>query len=163
MHTILFICTGNTCRSPMAEAIAQRWLDGRPAADHAGRHLVVSAGVAAAEGSPASPEAVEALDRLGIRYEGRSTRLTAEMVRNADVVLCMTAGHVAAASALVDDARRQKDKILRLDPSGDVADPIGMGQDAYHALAQRFTEIVPQRLQEVLFDEDRAGIGSSRR
>jgi hypothetical protein len=75
----------------------------------------------------------------------------------------MTASHRAAATALVENDPDQAGKIVPLDPAGDVADPIGMGQDAYDSLAQRFTELIPNRLKEMLADEDRARIRSSRR
>lgn len=162
METILFICTGNTCRSPMAEAIAQHWLDQGLLGDGP-RYHAASAGVSAANGSPPTPEAVAALRGLGITQDGRSKPLSAEMIRKARIVLCMTAGHAEAARGLVRDEPKEADKILRLDPESEIRDPLGQGQDAYDSLAQRFMKIVPERLKEVLSHEDRAGIRSPRR
>ncbi len=149
MHTILFICTGNTCRSPMAEAVARHWLDkGLLGEDK--QYFATSAGVAASEGWPPTPEAVEALADLGISHSGRSKPLTAEMIRDSSVVLCMTASHVATAKSLMNGAAEQDRKILPLDPSGgDVEDPLGMGREAYDALLQRFMNLIPERLKEV--------------
>ena len=79
MHTILFVCTGNTCRSPMAEAIARSVLDDSEI-------FVASAGVAAMDGAPTSEETLRALEAIGIEYEGRSTPLSADMIRKADLV-----------------------------------------------------------------------------
>ena len=57
---------------------------------------------------------------------------------------------------------QQEQRVLLLDTDGDIDDPIGMGQEAYNALAQRLMEVVPRRLKEVVSHEDRAGIGPSR-
>jgi protein-tyrosine phosphatase len=158
MNTILFVCTGNTCRSPMAEAVAQQWLDGEMPGGV--RYLAVSAGVAAAESVPATAEAIAALADVGITHDGRSKALTADMIANARHVLCMTEGHAELARALVHDRPADIKKIATLDPAGDVSDPIGYGQEAYDALVRHFRTLIPERLQEVLSHEDRAGVGS---
>lgn len=158
MHTILFVCTGNTCRSPLAEAIAQHWID--QGVLGSGRHLAASAGVAAASGIPPSPEVDEALTELGMSSTGRSKPLTADMIRNAQVVFVMTEDHAAAACELVHGEPDHVTKIMLLVPDGSISDPIGMGQAAYDALARQFMELIPKRLKEVFADEDRAGVGS---
>jgi protein-tyrosine-phosphatase len=147
MQTILFVCTGNTCRSPMAEAIARSLIDKGLLGDGSG-FFVASAGVATGGGSPATPEALAALANLGIDHTGTSTPLTGEMVRNADIVFGMTDGHVLAAREAA--GKDVSDRVVRLDPDGDTDDPIGLDLSAYDALAKAFLEIIPRRLKEFI-------------
>lgn len=147
MQTFVFVCTGNTCRSPMAEAVARQWIaEGGLGKPEDG--LAVSAGVAAADGADPTPEGVEAMAELGVRVEGRSKRLTPAMIEGATAVFCMTESHRRAALALVADRPDLAERIHRLDPDGDVADPIGMGPAVYRAVADRFMTLVPRALSE---------------
>ena len=84
------------------------------------------------------------------------------MIRNADLVLCMTAGQQSAARSLVGDDPSQSAKIQLVSKSGDVEDPIGLGQQAYDALAAKFNTLIPARLLETMPHEDRTRIRSSR-
>jgi protein-tyrosine-phosphatase len=150
MRTVLFVCTGNTCRSPMAEGIAQKLADDGKFPKAVGSVFFASAGVSAFDGASTSLETVAVLTRMRAPVPEHSKRLTAEMIRKADLVLGMTAGHVARARALVAGDPGAQAKIQPLDPEGDVDDPIGLGQRAYDELGAYFTELIPQRIAGML-------------
>ncbi len=144
-RVILFVCTGNTCRSPMAEAIARGQLADRQ--PDATVFRVLSAGVSASLGSPPASEAVEAVRELGFDLQAhRSNPLTPELIDRAQVVFCMTPAHAQAARSL---APGNDSKIVTLDPEGGVPDPIGMGMDVYRQTARRLSELIRARLEEL--------------
>src|SRR5512140_2776363 len=107
MKTILFVCTGNVCRSPMAEGLFRQITHGRP------EYKVMSAGVGAVEGLPPSEFAVRALRELGIDIsKQRSRMLTADLVNQADYIFGMTHSHVDAIIMLYPQAA-EKTFLLR--------------------------------------------------
>jgi protein-tyrosine phosphatase len=102
MAQVLLVCTGNICRSPMAEALLRSALH---------RHLgdaapaVASAGTIARDGAPAMPEAVKAGAELGVDVSRHSARrLRPEDIRDADLIVVMAAEHLEEVHALVPDA-----------------------------------------------------------
>jgi protein-tyrosine-phosphatase len=147
MRTVLFICTGNTCRSPLAEAIAREVIAGGRVEGVETDLFVASAGVHAEDGIPTSPESIDALERRGIEFHGTSTGLTPEMIKGADLVLGMTGSHVEIARAMAPDASTP---IERLDPAGDIDDPFGQSQAVYDRVASRIEAVIPDRLRSLL-------------
>lgn len=148
---VLFVCTGNTCRSPMAEALAAG-LSKRAAGSESGmlQLRISSAGTGAGSGSPASPEAVLAVRELGFGtgLSGhRSRPLSPRLIAEADVIYTMSRSHLASVLEMAPDA---EGRAMTLDPEGgDVPDPIGMPQDVYDRTARRLVEMIQKRFKEL--------------
>src|SRR5947199_9308988 len=107
MKTVLFVCTGNVCRSPMAEGIFRHAVQGR------GQYRILSAGLGAMEGQPPSPFAVQATRELGIDISHQRSRLlTPDLVAQADYILGMTHSHIDTVMMLYPQAA-EKTFLLR--------------------------------------------------
>ena len=151
-RTFVFVCTGNTCRSPMAAGLAKMLLaemHGCRVGELRSRGIeVASAGVCARNGGRATSEAVQAAKALGADIaRHRSSALAAETVESADAVFCMTAGHAATVRRAVPSA---DEKIKPLDTDGDIPDPIGGGLEIYRRTAERIVVALRKCLQKEL-------------
>lgn len=126
---IVFVCTGNICRSPMAEYLFRLQIVSRP------EFTVCSAGVMTGYGAPASRFAVKAMNELGVDISAhRSQPVSRDLVEEAELLVVMTGGH---RDALLERYPHVADKIVLLktfDPNRkdeDVMDPIGLSLDVY--------------------------------
>jgi protein-tyrosine phosphatase len=149
---ILFVCTGNTCRSPMAEGMFRRYLAEKlecsvDQLEEMG-YKIMSAGVMNTAGGPASKEAVATCEAKGIDIEGhRSKTISPELIDQSDLIFVMERMHCNAVTALNPEAAN---KCMLLAHDGDIADPIGQPREYYHRCAQRIERAVKQRLGEVV-------------
>lgn len=148
---LLFVCTGNTCRSPMAEILAKGHLAeqmGCSLADLEGLGIhVSSAGVAGGHGH-ASDGAVGAMKRRELDLTDHYSKpLTAELVEQADFVYALTAAHRDAIVALAPSA---SERVMLLHGDQDIIDPIGGDDASYERCAETVEAGVRAQLKEVL-------------
>jgi len=146
MKHVLFICTGNICRSPMAEGLLRHL---------AGDEVVVgSAGLGAGRGQPPSAHAVAALKEEGIDITGiRSRPVTPDLLEKADYIFTMTRDHLDMLLLLYPEMAA-KARLLRFGDAAegrraDVTDPIGGTRETYEACKEDIKRSLPQVLRLV--------------
>jgi protein-tyrosine phosphatase len=151
---ILFVCTGNTCRSPLAEAIARHRIEERGWTGVEVR----SAGVSAGEGHPASAGSLRAAAAHGLDLTGhRSAGIDEDGIARADLILTMSAAHAAVVVEIGGDGRVAVITTFAEGGEGrvpgSVPDPFGGDDEAYEATYQelsRLVDLVLDRLAPVV-------------
>ena len=127
---IVFVCTGNICRSPMAEYLFRNQVE----SSHP-EWTVCSAGVMAGYGAPASRFGVKVLREISIEMKDhKSQPVTGDLVENADMIVVMTAAHRDILLEQYPEAASKVFLLKSFDPEsdgGDVLDPIGLSKDVY--------------------------------
>ena len=148
MKTILFVCTGNVCRSPMAEGLLRQMLKGSP------EFRVLSAGLGALDGHPPSEAAVQAMAEVGVDisdYRSRSLRVS--LLEEADFIFTMTCQQQDAIQTIYP-AAAEKTFVLREfeDPEvvgRDISDPIGQSLEIYRRTRDQIRAALPSILEFV--------------
>jgi len=152
MKKLIFVCTGNTCRSPMAEGLLRAVLP------EDSDWKISSAGVCAANGWPASANAVEALREKGIDGSGLTSQtLTPNLIEAADLLVTMTEGHRQAILAAVPES---EGKVFLLKSFGiakcatDIYDPVGEGLAVYRRVRDEIDAALPDLILTMMETKD---------
>lgn len=138
MLRILFVCTGNTCRSPMAEALLRNMLSGQKLRYEV---EVFSAGLSSFPGEKVSAEAIKLLETEGVEniQDRHSVMLDRLNVDEADLIFVMTGDHLRKLTARFPDA---KGKVFKLTEyaqcfgGGDIDDPFGQDEEIYRRVLE---------------------------
>ena len=147
----LFVCSGNTCRSPMAAALANAEIAARLGIPVGSLETVnvraMSAGVSARVGAPLTDEAAEVLRSLSVPVQPHAARnLTPELAAQAELIFCMTKAH---RKAVVEMLPSMAGKTYCLSAEEDVDDPIGKGMAAYVDCARQIRRLVQLRFDDI--------------
>lgn len=142
MNNFLFVCTGNTCRSPMAESVLRHYANET--------HSVKSAGVFAMPGESASKHAIQALQKKGITIDHSSKQINDELLDWSSVILTMTGNHK---QFLLTRYPQHKEKLYTLyeyvnGENKDISDPYGGSLSTYENTLNELEELILKIIQK---------------
>ena len=147
-NLIITICTGNICRSPMAERLLQQALEAEGAPLN--EFQVISAGVAAWAGDPASENSVKALSKIGIPLEHhKSQPITKSLLEQAFLVLGMTESHLHALDKyknVLPPKVHLFREFMESPETFEIPDPYGQNLAAYRECLDSMAEAIPSLL-----------------
>lgn len=155
VFTILFVCSGNTCRSPMAKALMDKIIK----EDKKSPKLIktLSCGTDAINGNLPSDEAVKTMHKYHIDLtKHRSLTLNKKLIKKADLVLTMEARHkdiVLSFDPTANDKTYLITEYIEQDKNG-ISDPLGKGLPAYHKTAQKLKHILEKVYQKLFKQYD---------
>ena len=149
-YSVLFVCSGNSCRSPMAEAFFKKQMADRArnrmTIVRGGAIRVLSAGTGVMKEGEVNPLAAEVMAEVGLDISGhRSRPLSVGMISAADRIYTMTERHRVTILEMIPDAR---DRVETLDPSGDLLDPAGTDISSYRDCRDRIAALVESVAEE---------------
>jgi protein-tyrosine phosphatase len=148
-NLILFICTANICRSPMAQRLLTHALRAEPPPLRS--LMVVSAGISAYGGDPASPNSHKVLEPVGLSLADHlSQRLTQDLVDRSFAIFCMTSMHKLLVESQFEPTCQHLYLMREFMPDSvdkEISDPYGMDRAAYEACRDSMVEAIPSILQ----------------
>lgn len=147
IKSVLMVCTGNSCRSVMAEGLLKKWLK-----DHdCGDVRVASAGIATVPGMMAAPSAIDVMKEEEIDISDHRTQSVSDyLIRDYDLILCMEPVHVEAITGLLPEALGKTHLLLDYAYDGEsgkpdnpgISDPIGKPKEVYETVLMTLKDAI---------------------